>query len=448
MDGGAAIRVIPEGADLLRIHDGFPERYPHLLESRGGQGWGYDILFAEPEDPLILPAGATADDCARFWATLDECTGLASTGGAPDEALPFRHGHFLFLSYELATVLEPRLASLPLPADVPLAWLQGFAGAVLRERHSGHAIITGRDASVVARIASDLERLPAAKSWPPVALEYLNEDSPEDYEQGVRDVQARIIEGEIFQANLSRRYSGRIRAGTPAGALLEGLRGHNPAPFSAMAHLGDTLIASASPERLVRCRRSQVTTQPIAGTCARGSGAVADESARRGLRADPKERAEHLMLVDLERNDLGRVCVPGSVRVPELMRIESFATVHHLVSDVEGTLREDVRPSQLIRALFPGGSITGCPKIHCMEILAQNERRARGAYTGSLGYINERGDIDLNILIRTLVVRGSRIEFCVGAGIVADSDPKRELLETRAKAAGLMRALGAARPCL
>ena len=446
MDGGAAVRVIPEGADLLRIHDGFPERYPHLLEGRGGEGWGYDILFAEPEDPVILPAGATAADCARFFTTLDECTSLAAAGAVPDETLPFLYGHFLFLSYELATVLEPRLASLPLPADVPLAWLQGFAGAILRERHSGRAIITGQDASVVARIASDLERLPATRPWPPVALEYLDEDPPEDYERGVRDIQARITEGEIFQANLSRSYSGRICAGTQAGALLEGLRKHNPAPFSAMARLGDTLIASASPERLVRCRRSQVTTQPIAGTCARGFGTVADASARRGLRSDPKERAEHLMLVDLERNDLGRVCVPGSVRVPELMRIESFATVHHLVSDVEGTLRADVRPSQLIRALFPGGSITGCPKIHCMEILAQNERRARGAYTGSLGYINERGDIDLNILIRTLVVHGSRIEFCVGAGIVADSDPKRELLETQAKAAGLMRALGAARP--
>ncbi|WP_297390379.1 chorismate-binding protein [Acidiferrobacter sp.] len=446
MEGGAAIRVIPEGADLLRIHEGFPERYPHLLEGRGGEGWGYDILFAEPEDPMILPAGATAADCARFLATLDECASPAAADVVLDETLPFLYGHFLFLSYEFVTVLEPRLASLPLPADVPLAWLQGFAGAILRERHSGRAIVTGRDASVVARIASDLERLPATRPWPPVVLEYLDEDPPEDYEQGVRDIQARIIAGEIFQANLSRRYSGRIRTGTQAGALLEGLRGHNPAPFSAVARLGDTLIASASPERLVRCRRSQVMTQPIAGTCARGSGAAADESARRGLRTDPKERAEHLMLVDLERNDLGRVCVPGSVRVPELMRIESFATVHHLVSDVEGTLRADVRPSQLIRALFPGGSITGCPKIHCMEILAQNERRARGAYTGSLGYINERGDIDLNILIRTLVVRGSQIEFCVGAGIVADSDPKRELLETQAKAAGLMRALGAVRP--
>lgn len=444
MNGGVAIRVIPEGADLVRLQDAFPARYPHLLEGRGGEGWGCDILFAEPEDPVILRAGATPADCAEFFAALDDRTGLAAGGAVPDETLPFYYGHFLFLSYELITAWEPRLASLPLPADVPLAWLQGFSGAVLRERYSGRAIVTGRDASVVAKIAADLKRLPAPRPWPPVVLEHLHEDPPEDYEHGVRDIQARITSGEIFQANLSRRYSGRIRADTPAGALLEGLRGHNPAPFSAMARLGDTLIASASPERLLRRRRSQVTTQPIAGTCARVSGALADESARRGLRTDPKERAEHLMLVDLERNDLGRVCVPGSIRVPELMRIESFATVHHLVSDVEGTLRADVQPSHLIRALFPGGSITGCPKIHCMGILAQNERRARGAYTGSLGYINERGDIDLNILIRTLVVRGSEIEFCVGAGIVADSDPKRELRETQAKAAGLVRALGIA----
>ena len=442
MNGGAAIRVIPEGADLLQIHDAFPGHYPHLLESRAGEGWGYDILFAKPEEPVILQAGATGADCARFFTTLDDCTGLALAAAVPDQTLPFLYGHFLFLSYELITAWEWRLAPLLMPTNVPLAWLQGFSGAILRNQHSGRTIITGKDASVVAAIAADLKRLPAPRPWSPVLLESLDEDPPEDYEKGVRDIQDRIVQGEIFQANLSRRYAGRMRSDTPAGALVARLRAHNPAPFSAMARLGDTLIASASPERLLRRRGSQVTTQPIAGTCARGLGALADERARRDLPADPKERAEHIMLVDLERNDLGRVCVPGSVRVPDLMRIESFATVHHLVSDVEGTLRPDVRPSHLIRALFPGGSITGCPKIHCMEILAQSERFARGAYTGSLGYINERGDIDLNILIRTLVARGPKIEFRVGAGIVADSDPKRELRETRAKAAGLMRALG------
>ncbi|MHB1670561.1 MAG: anthranilate synthase component I family protein, partial [Acidiferrobacter sp.] len=179
-------------------------------------------------------------------------------------------------------------------------------------------------------------------------------------------------------------------------------------------------------------------------TRARLRDTLEDERARQDLRLDPKERAEHLMLVDLERNDLGRVCVPGSVRVPDLMRIESYATVHHLVSDVLGTLRTEVTLSGVIKALFPGGSITGCPKIRCMEILGLSEQGSRGAYTGSLGYINERGDMDLNILIRTLVVRGREIGFRVGAGIVADSDPTRELRETEAKAAGLLRTLGCA----
>ncbi len=443
MGGRAAIRVIPEGADLLRIHDAFPERYPHLLEGRAGAGWGWDILFAGPEPPVILPIGATDVERARFFSALDDGTGRhTATGTVPDETLPFFHGHFLFLSYELVTVLEPRLASLPMPMDVPLGWLQGFAGAVLQERGSGRTVITGKDASVVAEIASDMERLPAPRPWPAVALTHLNWDPPEDYEQGVRDILARIAEGEVFQANLSRRYVGSFEAPTPASTVFAGLRGRNPAPFAALARLGDTIIVSASPERLLRRRGSQVMTQPIAGTCARHSEASADDRAQRDLRADPKERAEHLMLVDLERNDIGRVCVPGSVRVPDFMRIESFATVHHLVSDVHGTLRDGVRPSDLIRALFPGGSITGCPKVHCIEILAQSERCARGVYTGSLGYINERGDMDLNILIRTLVARGSEVTFRVGAGIVADSCPKRELRETKAKAAGLMRALG------
>ncbi len=447
MGGPAAIRAAPKGVDdLLRVHDAFPERYPHLLAGRGDGGWGFDILFAYPEDPVILPAAATAAECARFFAILDERTGGSSESGGADDRLPFGYGHFLFLSYELAAAFEPRLAALPPPADVPLAWLQGVPGAVLQDRRSGAAYITGRDVSVIEAIEADLRRLPEPRPWPPVRLERLTEDPPDDYEKGVRAIQAYIAAGDIFQANLSRGYLGRWQPATSPAALLEALRTHNPSPFAALARLGETLIASASPERLLRRSGQRVTTQPIAGTCARRSGIPEDDRARQDLRAHPKERAEHLMLVDLERNDLGRVCRPGSVRVPNLMRVESFATVHHLVSDVEGTLRPDARPSDILKALFPGGSITGCPKIRCMEILAQSEHRARGAYTGSLGYINERGDIDLNILIRTLVVRGPEIGFRVGAGIVADSDPARELGETQAKAAGLLRALGIGHP--
>ena len=158
--------------------------------------------------------------------------------------------------------------------------------------------------------------------------------------------------------------------------------------------------------------------------------------------AHPKEQAEHIMLIDLERNDLGRICVPGSIKVNELMTLESYQHVHHIVSNVQGRLRDDVSPADVIRAVFPGGTITGCPKVRCMEILAEMEQQARGAYTGSIGYINRNGDMDLNILIRTLVRKDNRVSFRAGGGIVADSDAQHELAETRAKAKGLLRALG------
>ena len=158
--------------------------------------------------------------------------------------------------------------------------------------------------------------------------------------------------------------------------------------------------------------------------------------------AHQKEKAEHIMLISLERNDLGRYCIPGSIKVNELMTLETYHHVHHIVSNVVGRLRDDVSPADIIRAVFPGGTITGCPKVRCMQILAEMEQQARGAYTGSIGYINRNGDMDLNILIRTLVRKGNKITFRAGGGIVADSEAEHELAETRAKAKGLLRAFG------
>ena len=159
------------------------------------------------------------------------------------------------------------------------------------------------------------------------------------------------------------------------------------------------------------------------------------------LIANPKERAEHVMLIDLERNDLGRICEPGSVEVDEMMVIESYAHVHHIVSNVRGRLRAGITPGSALRAVFPGGTITGCPKVRCMEIIAELETSPRGAYTGSFGYLNRDGSMDLNILIRTMVLHGTRLRLRAGAGIVADSEPEAELDETRAKARGLLEAL-------
>ena len=225
----------------------------------------------------------------------------------------------------------------------------------------------------------------------------------------------------------------------------------NPAPFSGVASFtsaqGSAAIISSSPERLVKINNKQIESRPIAGTHPRSTCVAEDLKQIDKLHAHPKEQAEHIMLIDLIRNDLGKVCIPGSVKVNELMVNETYAHVHHIVSNVIGRLQEDTTPGDAIKALFPGGTITGCPKVRCMEIIAQLEQQARGAYTGSMGYINHDGSMDLNILIRTMVLEQNnnkveqKLSFRAGAGLVFDSIADKELQETRAKALGLLRAL-------
>jgi anthranilate synthase component 1 len=200
-------------------------------------------------------------------------------------------------------------------------------------------------------------------------------------------------------------------------------------------------VLSSSPERLLSVRGDLVETRPIAGTRPRGADAAADAVLEQELIAHPKERAEHVMLIDLERNDLGRICRPGTVEVNEMMVLESYAHVHHIVSNVRGKLAEGVGPGAAIRAVFPGGTITGCPKVRCMEIIHELEAGPRSAYTGSMGWLATDGALDLNILIRTMEMSPGEVRFRAGAGIVFDSVPEAELAETRAKAKGLLLAL-------
>src|SRR5262249_18865717 len=237
--------------------------------------------------------------------------------------------------------------------------------------------------------------------------------------------------GDIYQANLSRPWCVQLTRDPDIGALYDRLCRANPAPFAALAQWRGTTILSSSPERLVRISNGHIDTRPIAGTRPRSRRPGGDLLEMSELAAHPKERAEHIMLIDLERNDLGRVSEPGPVRVDELMTIESYAHVHHIVSNVSGRLRADVTPVGVLRAVFPGGTITGVPKFRCMQVIAELEGVGRGAYTGSLGFLGRDGSMDMNILIRTLSVTGRRVELRAGGGIVADSDPLRELDDTR-----------------
>lgn len=270
--------------------------------------------------------------------------------------------------------------------------------------------------------------------------EVRHEMPKERYMDIVRRAKEYIAAGDIFQANLSRRISADV-SGTDPWQIYKVLRSINPSPFAAFADFGDYQIVSSSPERLVNVCEGIVGTRPIAGTRPRGRDTGEDETMRADLLLNEKERAEHIMLIDLERNDLGRVCEYGSVSVDELMTTEDYSHVIHIVSNVKGLLRKDKTCFDVINAVFPGGTITGVPKVRCMEIIDELEPVARGPYTGSLGYIGFSKNMDMNIIIRTFVIKDGTAYVQAGAGIVADSDPEREYYETLKKAEALLKTL-------
>jgi para-aminobenzoate synthetase component 1 len=261
------------------------------------------------------------------------------------------------------------------------------------------------------------------------------------YLDAVARVREYIVAGDIFQANLSQRFQTERRE--PPFQLYQRLRRRNPAPFAAYLDFGDLQILSASPERFLRLdgERRHVETRPIKGTRPRGLGPMHDAALGRALAESEKDRAENVMIVDLLRNDLSRVCRPGTVRVPELFALEHHPTVHHLVSTVIGELEPSADAVDLLRATFPGGSITGAPKVRAMEIIAELEPTQRGVYCGSIGYISTSGAMDTSIVIRTYLVLRGQIYFQAGGGIVADSDPELEYRETLDKARGLIETL-------
>jgi anthranilate synthase component 1 len=460
---GALSRV--RVADLLALHERYPERYPVLLESVSGTAplGQHDLLLALPGPRLVQePDGSLGGDVPgrgstqRFLDALDAWQRAEGVPRVDRDGWAFSGGWFLYLGYELAAEIEP---SLRLPRSrLPRAIAWRMRGALVRDHQDGTVRIVTEDALLQAglerQVGTDLARLSAEPHVTPagaataggrherVLAHDVEEEEPRVFLQGVAAVLDAIGRGDVYQANLSRAWRARLAPDATAVDLYRALRRKNPAPFAALAQCGEFTVLSSSPERLLQVRAGIASTRPIAGTRPRGGDAAADASLRAELSLNEKERAEHVMLVDLERNDLGRICRAGTVRVDEFMTIESYATVHHIVSNVRGELRDDVTPGRAIAAVFPGGTITGCPKVRCMQILADLEGTPRDAYTGSLGYLGRDGSMDLNILIRTLTLQAGAIGFRTGAGIVADSDPVAELAETRAKARGVLRALG------
>jgi anthranilate synthase component 1 len=459
--------------DLRRLAYADSDSFPVLLDSAAVGPLGrYSLLAAYPQATLwqdahgrvrqrglaaVLPAGeGFLQAFERLWRQDHERRAAAEQDRGPG---PFSGGWFVYLGYELAAEIEPKL-SLPLesPGMAPRAFALRVPAALLYDHQTGRsaAIVEDDQAHLRQRLAEAI-LAPTGTVHPSEALAAdigtieVEEEDPERFGRSVDQVLEHIRAGDIYQANLSRGWRAVWRALLApqelqhAGAgLYERLRNRNPAPFAALAQFDGWRLLSSSPERLVRVTGRHVETRPIAGTRPRSRSAASDSLELKALIGHPKERAEHIMLVDLERNDLGRICQAGSVRADELMRTESYAHVHHIVSNVCGELNDGLSPVDVLRAVFPGGSITGCPKFRCMQIIAALERAARGAYTGALGYINHDGSMDLNILIRTITMDAKALEFRAGAGIVADSDRQLELQETRAKARGMIAALQSA----
>ncbi|TMQ74129.1 MAG: aminodeoxychorismate synthase component I [Candidatus Eisenbacteria bacterium] len=429
--------------------------HPFLLHSAASSDRARWSFFGA--DPFAVFAGEHYDDARAMWRALHEQT-LASDPGPT--LVPFTGGVVGYWAYDFGRRFErlPGLAvdDLGLP-DVMLAfydvvgafdhetrqcWLFSSGMPLERDIRAGRA--RDRLAMFVDLLSAgrrSTARLPAVREQ---LVHPRSTFTPDGYRAAVERVKEHIRAGDIFQANLSQRWSlpvGALDATTLALALTEALDLHSPAPYAAFLGAPDHALASASPERFLELRGRRVETRPIKGTRPRGADAAEDARLREELSESPKDRAENVMIVDVLRNDLGRVCETGSVELDELCALETFPQVFHLTSTITGLLRADRDAFDLLHACFPGGSITGAPKIRAMEIIESLEPKRRHLYTGSIGYIDWDGDADWNIAIRTALVTPEAVHFSAGGGITADSDAEAEYRETLDKAEGLRLAL-------
>ena len=356
------------------------------------------------------------------------------------DSLPFIGGWFGWLGYDLAWEIEtlPELNSDPLPFPVAY-WYEPESFAILDDREQILWLATTEKAQLDRLEAKlDSEIIPVStSSCFPVSATFLT--SQQEYEEAVIKAKKYIRSGDIFQANLSVRFQANIIAN--CWDIYRNLQAINPSPFASYWQTPWGNIISCSPERLIKLENNKAETRPVAGTRPRGHNEELDLKLATELISNTKERAEHIMLVDLERNDLGKVCEWGTVKVEELLTIEKYSHVIHLVSNIIGNLKAECDSIDLIKSVFPGGTITGCPKVRCLEIIEELEPVRRNLFYGSCGYLDVRGNLDLNILIRTLLSNKNIVWGQVGAGIVADSDPEKEWYESLHKAEAQLTAL-------
>ena len=421
--------------DLLAVHALKPDTYPYLLASNtsGEQNSRYSLLLSHPQETVCQFAGD--EDCL---ASIDV---NLNTPRQPSD-FPFCGGWFVFLSYEYAKTIEPKVKYFASDSELPVAFKTRIPAVIVvdHEDEAAFVIVEDKFSDLQKQILEDISGLGEYIADDLVAGS-IEEDNSDIYLGHISKTKQYIRDGDIFQANLSRKWTVNYGQQCDPIALYQNLSRSNPAQFAALIKFRDQYIISSSPERLISIKNGVAQSRPIAGTHPRGTTDKEDLELSKHLLAHPKEKAEHVMLIDLVRNDLGRFCEPGSILVTEKMILESYEHVHHIVSNIEGRVRSGKTVAEIVHAVFPGGTITGCPKVRCMEIISELEQAPRGAYTGSLGYIGNDGCMDLNILIRTLLYDRNSVSFRAGGGIVHDSVPEKELMETRHKARGLLNAI-------
>lgn len=424
-----------------------PARYSYLaadpflvVRSKGRRVW------TEERGELSVVEGSPFDVLRDLLGRYS----LAPITGLP----PFQGGAIGYLAYELAHHLESLPGTAVDGLGLPEMNVAFYDWVVARDETTGKtwAIATGLpdggDAGARHRLDWIEERLdspPPAKftSAPAVSASRVSSNFTKDaYVQAVRNVKDYIVAGDVYQVNISQRFEAAF-TGEP-WELYRRLRHVNPSPFSAYLGFPEVAVLSASPEEFLKLDDGLLRTRPMKGTRPRGQSASEDREVAAELLASEKDRAENVMIVDLMRNDLGRVCVPGSIAVPELFTIEEYPTVYQMVSTVTGRTRTDVGPVEVLEACFPGGSVTGAPKIRAMEIIDEIEPVQRSVYCGAIGYIGFDGSMLMSVPIRNILVTGNRAYIQVGGGIVADSDPEAEYRESLDKAAGSLMALDAA----
>jgi para-aminobenzoate synthetase component 1 len=358
---------------------------------------------------------------------------------APSPEVVFCGGVVGYLGYELLRFVEDIRPSSPDDIDMSDCWLGLYDHAIVFDHEKHLTVLVRCDLGNSKDELNFLEkllcralvcRLAQEQYLPSVCGELTSSFTKEEYCRAVRQVKEYIASGDVYQVNLSQRF--KVNTDADAWKTYLCLRNINPAPYAAYLNTGECIVVSSSPECFLVCNPIDrtVTTRPIKGTRPRGINSVQDRNLVRELVSNEKDRAENIMIVDLERNDLGKVCEFGSVKVPELLKIETYSTVHHLVSTVTGILREECDAVDLLKACFPGGSVTGAPKVRAMQVIDELEPVRRGVYTGSIGWIGFDGSINLNIAIRTAVFKDKTCYFHVGGGIVADSEPEIEYQET------------------